>query len=216
VKNFSKENIFTSSSLIEGKSFGNAVSISMQALSAAFFKPNTVFMSIAENQIRDEDIAMIIDRANVHSWGLIIYVPFEKVGLGLEKTVNLWLRNLPIDWDEQMDLGNNDLAMLTAFHLTRNWKAKLNVILRVDDESAVLVEQRRLALLSELTRAPREADLHVLVGSELAVFENAPPADVHVFGLGSTMTMDEMRHISGNLRTSCVLTLDSGNENALV
>jgi solute carrier family 12 sodium/potassium/chloride transporter 2 len=216
VKNFSKENIFTSSSLIEGKSFGNAVSISMQALSAAFFKPNTVFMSLAENQIRDEDVLMIIDHAKVHNWGLILYVPFEKVGLGLEKTVNLWLRDLPIDWDERMDLGNNDLAMLTAFHLKRNWNAKLNIILRIKDKSSEQDEQLRLALLSELTRVPRDAELKVQIGTDINALEKSPQSDLHIFGLDSEMTINTIRQISGILRTSCVFTLDSGNENALV
>ena len=47
---FRKANISSSYTLVDGEDFGKTVSISMQALETAFFKPNTIFLKLDENK----------------------------------------------------------------------------------------------------------------------------------------------------------------------
>ena len=44
-------------------------------------------------------------------YSVLLYVPFENVGLSLEKDITLWLKNFPSNWKTTFNLDNNDLSI---------------------------------------------------------------------------------------------------------
>ena len=136
MNSFKKAKISSSYTLVDGEDFGKTVSISMQALETAFFKPNTIFLKLDENRygVQDKYLPIIRETKN-RNWGLLLLATFESVGLGIEKTINVWLDVIPENWENDLNLGNNDLALLTALIIQKNWKAKLNIIKTLRPES---------------------------------------------------------------------------------
>jgi amino acid transporter len=217
---FRKAKISSSYTLVDGEDFGKTVSISMQALETAFFKPNIIFLKLDEKKHGLQDKYMpIIQEAKLRKWGMLMLANFEGVGLGLEKTINVWLDVIPDDWEDQLDLGNNDLAILTALIIRKNWNARLNIIKTVREESHLADEQivQEMEQIKILARMPRDTQIRVIRRTP-AMWAEAPLADLNILELPDKEDLDlkRLQEIPDNLRTACLFTLDSKIENALV
>ena len=81
----------------------------------AFFKPNTIFLKLDErkNSLQDKYLP-IIRETKKRNWGLVLFATFESVGLGIEKTINVWLDVVPENWEDQKQ-DVNDLRDITSF-----------------------------------------------------------------------------------------------------
>lgn len=220
MNSFRKARISSSYTLVDGNDFGKTVSISMQALETAFFKPNTIFLKLEENKHDLQDKYLpIIRETKKRSWGLVLLATYESVGFGIEKTINVWLDVIPKDWEVQLDLGNNDLAILTALIIRKNWKGKLNLIktVRADselDKKQILQELQKIKILS---RMPKDTQIKVVARTP-HMWSQAPIADLNILELPDKRDLDlnRLQEIPRKLRTSCLFTLDSNIENALV
>lgn len=217
---FQEANISSSYTLVDGEDFGKTVSISMQALETAFFKPNIIFLKLDERKTGlQKKYFPIINEAKQRKWGLMLLATFEEVGLGIEKTVNVWLDILPQDWRESLNLGNNDLAILTALIIRKNWNARLNIIKTVRpesilDEAAIKLEIEQMKVL---TRMPKNTHVVVLERNP-EMWARAPQADLNILELPNKEDLDlkRLQEVPNKLRTACLFTLDSDIENALV
>jgi hypothetical protein len=192
----------------------------MQALETAFFKPNIIFLKLDEKKHGLQDKYMpIIQEAKLRKWGMLMLANFEGVGLGLEKTINVWLDVIPDDWEDQLDLGNNDLAILTALIIRKNWNARLNIIKTVREESHLSEEDiiQEMEQIKTLARMPRDTNIQVIRRTP-AMWAEAPLADLNILELPDKEDLDlkRLQEIPNNLRTACLFTLDSKIENALV
>ncbi len=219
-KSFHDEKISSSYTLVDGEDFGKTVSISMQALETAFFKPNTIFLKLDDKKHMLQEKYMPIIRETIkRNWGLVMFAAFESVGLGIEKTINVWLDVMPSDWEEKLDLGNNDLAILTALIISKNWNARLNIIKTVRPESIMETDEieKELRNLKVLTRMPKNTQIHIVPRTPEMWFK-APSADLNILELPNKEDLDLVRlqEIPNKLRTACLFTLDSNIENALV
>jgi solute carrier family 12 sodium/potassium/chloride transporter 2 len=217
---FRKAKISSSYTLVDGEDFGKTVSISMQALETAFFKPNIIFLKLDEKKHGLQDkYTPIIQEAKLRKWGMLMLANFEGVGLGLEKTINVWLDVIPDDWEDQLDLGNNDLAILTALIIRKNWNARLNIIKTVREESHLSEEDiiQEMEQIKTLARMPRDTNIQVIRRTP-AMWAEAPLADLNILELPDKEDLDlkRLQEIPNNLRTACLFTLDSKIENALV
>ena len=219
-ESFQKAKIAASYTLVDGEDFGKTVSISMQALETAFFKPNTIFLKLDENKHGlQEKYLPIIRETKKRNWGLVLFAPFEGVGLGIEKTVNLWLDIIPDDWKDSLNIGNNDLAVLTALIIRNNWNARLNIIKTIREDSKlseaeILKEMEQIKILA---RMPKETHIQ-LVKRSPAMWSEVPLADLNILELPNKEDLDlkRLQEIPNKLRTACLFTLDSNIENALV
>ncbi len=217
---FHQAKISSSYTLVDGDDFGKTVSISMQALETAFFKPNIIFLKLDERKdgLQDKYLPIIYE-SKKRNWGLLILATYETVGLGIEKTINVWLDVIPEDWEERLDLGNNDLALLTGLIICENWKAQLNIIKTVREDSQVSEEemQGQLQQMKTLVRMPRNTQMHV-VRRTPGMWDQAPSADLNILELPDKDNLDlkRLQEIPNKLRTACLFTLDSNIENALV
>lgn len=217
---FQKEKISSSYTLVDGDDFGKTVSISMQALETAFFKPNIIFLKLDEKKHGlQEKYLPIIRATKKRNWGLVLLATFESVGLGIEKTINVWLDVIPENWQDQLDLGNNDLAILTALIIRKNWKARLNIIKTVREESPITEEEiiKELQQMKILARIPKDTHIQV-VRRTPEMWSEAPLADLNILELPDKEDLDlkRLQEIPNKLRTACLFTLDSNIENALV
>ena len=88
-----KKGISTSYTYVDGEDFSETIKISMQSLNAAFFKPNTLFISINTSDLYFNSYQKIIEEAKRNEYAVLLYVPYENVGLSLEKDIQLWLKN---------------------------------------------------------------------------------------------------------------------------
>ncbi len=217
---FKKAKISSSYTFVDGDDFGKTVSISMQALETAFFKPNTIFLKLDENKHGLQDKYMpIINATRKRNWGLLLLAPYESVGFGIEKTINVWLDVIPENWETVLNLGNNDLALLTALIIQKNWKARLNIIktLRAESSWSEADTLRELKSIKALTRMPKDTQISV-VRRTPEMWNKAPVADLNILELPNVQGLDLLRlqEIPKKLRTACLFTRDSSVESALV
>ena len=219
VKTFKEAKISATYTIIDGQDFAETVSISMQALETAFFKPNTIFVKMDKTMRLQEKYYPIVEETKKRGWGLLLFAPFEQVGLGIEKVVNVWIDEIPNNWQSSLNLGNNDLALLSGLIICRNWNAKLNIIKTMRGEQELTFEQveKELKGIKTLARLPRDTAITV-IPRNVDMWQKAPLADLNIIELPNVdqLDMNRLLEIPKKLRTSCMFTSDSGGENALV
>ncbi len=114
VKKFKESDLSVSYTVIDNTDFNTTVNVSMQSLNAAFFKPNIIFVSIDSATSNLAYYNKLILDAKKNNFGLIIYIPFSTASLAIEKSINLWMTNIPVDWKETFNVKNNDLSTLIS------------------------------------------------------------------------------------------------------
>ncbi len=210
---FGHENVYTRWSVIDSDNFEEAIVNSLQTLQGTFFRPNILFLRLPYHKSYDEEIQSIIRQARVHDMGVQLYAEDAVAQLGRSSSVNVWIHEQSPDWDLSMELGNMDLALLTAYKLKVNWDAQMRVI-TVVEESQVEEAYRYLENLLDLARLP-DAIAHVEIGTFREAMENAPQADLDLLGLPEDPDLDELRTFVDRTQSACVFVADSGKENIL-
>lgn len=219
-KYFMEQDISAGSAIVETDTYANGVLTCMQGLKASFFTPNTLFLSLTDESDKDEETAMILHKAREYGYGAYLYIPYRKVGLGLEKTINLWLDIRQVNRDLKFKIEELNVALLTAYLLGRNWKARLNIIVQIKDSQNQGSEKssamRFMKKLLTLARIRRNVEVHYIWGHFEKCLEEAPNADLHIFSIPpKKIELAKIRKWTEILETSCLLTVDGGGENAL-
>jgi amino acid transporter len=209
-----KQNISASHSYVSGDELSDILKISMQSLNAAFFKPNTIFLSLDQNIENHEAYTRIIKVAMENSYGIILYVPFENVGLSLEKDITLWLKNLPSDWKKTYDLQNNDLAILLSLLIKKNWNGRLKVYITNNNGSTSIEED--LVYFSEVVRLPTDSQISYYKSEFELEMQTKDTSDIDIFTLDAEFDLSQLLQTVNHTRTSAIFCCDSGKENALV
>ena len=160
------------------------------------------------------DYQKIIDEAIRLELGVVIYAPHPKSGFGQRQYINIWIRDRSPDWEIEMDIGNLDLSILIAYKLKRNWPAQIRLITMVDSEEK---EQKALEFMKKLVDLARLPRTEVLVknGTFKEFLDEAPQADLNIFGLTHEPDFDFMHAMVEKTHTTCLFILDSGHENVL-
>ena len=217
---FMEQDISSNTALVDSSDYGRGMLTAMQSLKASFFTPNTLFLSLTDEQQDDKSVAVLLSKASEYGFGAYLYVPFRKIGLGLEKTINLWLDIRRVDRDLKFAVKDINLGLLTAYLLKRNWGAKLNLIVRVknskNQEAEMASAQEYMEKLIIPARIPRDAQVHYVHGSFADTVEETPRADLNILTLlVSDIDIEVIRKQSEIFETSLLYTIDSGSENAL-
>jgi len=209
-----KQNISTSYTYVSGDDITETLRITMQSLNVAFFKPNTLFIPVKENDSFFSSYQSILNLARQNSYGVLLYFPFENVGLSLEKDITLWLKDFSDDWKTVYNINNNDLAILIALLLQKNWKGNLKVKVSVDGtgidsdiDMSRLNDLVRFPIGTKLERYQPTSELELLI-------ENS--TDINIMGVPVDKSIQDLIEIVTKSRTSALFCLDSYNENALV
>lgn len=217
---FVEQGISANSAIVENVDYRTGVLTSMQSLKASFFTPNTVFLSLTDDDYLDKDVEIVLSKCKEYGFGAYLFVPFRKVGLGLEKTINLWIDIREVDRDLKFRVDNINLGLLTAYLLKINWHAKMNIIILINttenQEEEEKAAQKYMERLITLSRMPSDAINLYYEGDIQAVVDDVPYADLNILTLESDkIDIELIRQQGEGLETSCLYTIDSGSENAL-
>lgn len=212
---FRRQGVFATWAVMEASEFGQGVVGGMQALRGSFLRPNTLFLTMPRDSGRQGDLSRVISKARENRLGVLLFAPHPSAGLGLEKSINLWINDRSPGWELHMHLGNLDLCLLTAYLLERNWNAQLSLVTVVRDPDQETNARDFLRRLAELARIPKSAGLMVRRGEFIENVASAPQADLNIFGLPVDMNFDYLRQLVEDTRASCAFLLSSGDESSL-
>ena len=217
---FIEQSISANSALVESPDYHRGVLTSMQGLKASFFTPNSLFLSLTDEVENDNETANLLNKAHEYGFGGYLYIPFKKVGLGLEKTINLWIDIRKVNRDLKYKVEGINLGLLTAYLLKRNWNARLNIIAIIKEAKnpggEKVSAQTFMQKLITLARIPKDTQIHYVKGDFAQAIEDMPYADLNILTLQDTqIDINKIRKESEIFETSCLYTIDSGMENAL-
>ena len=153
-------------------------------------------------------INQLIAQASKYEMGAILLSQHSRMAFGMQKDVNLWLRDKSPNWH---------LAMLVTLQLQLNWEGKINLITTTSEKEDERRLQGFLERISDRARLPSMSDFHVLVGSFKESLKIAPRADINIFGLApGNIPFGRIREVTDLTSSSCIFVKDSGQESALV
>ncbi|WP_105010741.1 amino acid permease [Salinibacter sp. 10B] len=211
---FRDRGVFASATLIDAGGFADGLRAGMQALRGAFFRPNIVFLRMPDSPDREADYHNVIQEAERESVGVLLYAPHPRAALGQRQTINVWIKDRTPDWRLSMEIGNLDLALLTAYKLSQNWNARMRVVTAVPDPNEQEKAQDFLEKLMDLGRFP---NAEAVVGPKPfnEYVPEAPQADLNIFGLQPDPDFDTIRDLVTQTDSTCMFVRDSGRESAL-
>ena len=207
MKPLSDQGTLVNATVIEDSDFVHGTKLVIQALKSAAFRPNTLFLTVGMEKKEDRTIETLIAHASRYNMGTSILAQHPRVAFGMQKDVNLWLRDKSPNWH---------LAMLIALQLQLNWGGKINLVTVAFKQKEVPALQHFLEWMSDQARLPASTEFHVLVGNFQQALGQAPRADINIFGLAENVSMDFIHELPLQINSSCLFVKDSGMENALV
>ncbi len=202
-----EENIRVNSTVIEDSEFLHGAKLVIQTLKGGTFRPNTLFLTLGKGTRNDDVINQLVKHTVKYKMGILLLYKYQRVGFGMQKDLNLWLRDESPNWH---------LAMLIALQLQLNWQGKLNLITVAQKPEDVKRLNRFMERLGDQVRLPSMSEFHVLVGDFKKLTETAPKADINIFGLTEELSFDFIRSVSKSSKSSCLFVRDSGQESAIV
>jgi solute carrier family 12 (sodium/potassium/chloride transporter), member 2 len=213
---FRTSGLFASWAVMHSDNYGDGVISGMQALGGSYIPPNLVLLQLPDaGSERETEVRRIIERARENRLGVVLFAHHKSAGLGLEKSINLWISDRSPEWQIQMNLGNLDVCILIAYLIQRNWSCEWRLVTAVRDPQQLEACRSFHNRLIELTRIPRETKQHIAAGEFPAGLSAAPQADLNIFGMPAALDFDQMRAMVEQARSSCVFLMASGEESAL-
>lgn len=156
----------------------------------------------------------MIEKAERRAMGIGLFHDEPVARLGSRSSVNVWITDQSPDWEISFDLGNVDLALLMAYKLHKQWKARVRVVTAIEKAEHVESAREFLENVLELARLP-EFEIVIEQCSFETALERAPQADIEFFGLSRDLDFEFMHHMVDARRSACLFVNDSGEENIL-
>jgi hypothetical protein len=213
---FMNAEIACTKAVVESKNFLSGMISSMQAMKATFFRPNTIFLSLTDETKDDEIYQKLLNKSVDLDYGAYLYIPFRKVGLGLEKSINLWLNGEDLMTIDEKKPSYINLAILTAYLLRKNWGAKLtiHVLLNPHHSNQNDVDQF-VEKMYILARIPRSVQTVYWKGGMEKFILSGKRGDLNItYLVPGEISISELREKTELMEASYLYTLDSGIENA--
>jgi amino acid transporter len=215
VKKFKESELSVSYTIIDNTDFNTTVNVSMQSLNAAFFKPNIIFSSIDSATSNLAYYNKLLADTNKNNFGLIFYIPFSTASLAIEKSINLWMTNIPKDWKETFSIKNNDLSTLISLLICKNWKGNIDVHILNNNEQLKFTEAD-IEDLHTMVRFPKNSSITIKQGDLLENLVKERNTDVNIINIEQGMSVEDMVKIVNLSRISAIFCADSEFENVLV
>ncbi len=134
IESFREEKIFATWTVISAASFGDNLKAGIETFGGTFFRPNILFLRMPETPEREPEVTEIIETALQAKIGVLLFCDFQHRGLDIHRRINVWFSDRGPGWEVSMDLGNQDLAVLTGYKLMKNWDARLYFVAALQDE----------------------------------------------------------------------------------
>tara|TARA_R110001592_G_scaffold343829_1_gene634678 strand:+ start:323 stop:2500 length:2178 start_codon:yes stop_codon:yes gene_type:complete len=215
VAKFKESDLSVSYTVIDNNDFNTTVNVSMQSLNAAFFKPNIIFASIDTATSNFGYYNKLISDTKANNFGMIIYIPYSTASLAIEKSINLWMTHIPVNWKETFNVQNNNLSTLTSLLICRNWKGTIDVHI-LNNKPELIFTETDIEDLHTMVRFPKKTDIKIKQGNLIENVAKERNTDINIFSIEQGMTIEEMVSIVNQSRISAVFCADSDFENVLV
>lgn len=206
------EGIFANSAIIDANEYLSGLDTTIAVLKGSFFQSNIIFLPL-EGRTQAE-VQGTLDIARNNDLGVLFYMPHPEVGLGRERTINLWIRDQSPGWHLSIK-SNIDLSLLTSYKLLKNWDATLKVTCLVSNPENRTIAKEHLQNLMLTARMPKRYEIDVEEGHFMDYLERAPRVDLNIFGVAEVVNLDDFKKIMMNTKSSCIFVRNSGLESAL-
>ncbi len=219
-RSFEEDGISARSAVIESNSYRDGVRTVIQTMKGITFQPNILFLTLLESEEKGREIindqTYLIDYAEESNMGAILYGRHPKAGVGRRRDINLWFSSQEPEWKISTTLGHQDLALLTAFKIHRQWNGALRIITTVSNVEQEEQAREYMKNLKDLCRMPG-AEIQIIVGDFDEAVAGAPTADLDIFGMpeNPNRTADFFYGMLEKTESSCLYVRDSGQENAM-
>ncbi len=211
---FMNNKVSCTAATVEGTDFLSGMNASLQAFQANVYKPNTVFISLTDDESKDELYQNLLNIVHDHGYGLYLYIPYRKVGTGLERNITLWLRSEDIIGLDENKPRHFNLSMLTTYLLRKNWNAKVRMHVLMNEDASENVVQESIDRLKTLARISRKVEFKVSTRDRSSIYTDSIRPDLNItYLLPSNMDIKKLRRKTENSESSFLFTLDSGVEN---
>ncbi len=215
VSKFKESGLSVSYTVIDNTDFNTTVNVSMQSLNAAFFKPNIIFASIDSATSNLLYYDKLLKDTKRNNFGMIIYIPFSTASLAIEKSISLWMTNIPVDWKETFSVRNNNLSSLISLLIRKNWKGTIDVNI-LNNDPKLIFTKNDIEDLHTMIRFPKTTSINLKKGELLENVNNERNTDINIFNIEQGMKIEDMVRIVNQSRISAVFCADSDFENVLV
>ena len=211
---FRRQGVFASSTVVKGSGFADDLTVGIQALGGAFFRPNILFLPLPDTEAREQSYRTVLQDLSEERMGIALFGRHPDAGIGQRAQINVWISDRSPDLEVSMDIGNLDLPLLIGFKLRRNWDAKMRILTVVQDASEQEAARDFLETVTDVARMP-DTDVIVEVGEFDRHVSQAPQSDLSIFGLAREPDFAFMRRMPSATHSSCLFIRDSGQESAL-
>ncbi len=216
-ESFRGEGVQASATVIRARDRVEGISVGLDALQSAFFRPNTLLLTLSPGEESGQRLTALVERIAETRVGLLFVGMHPRAGFGQRAVINLWVQRAPDTWRTKaaFDSGNLNLNLLTGYRLGRQWRATLRLMTVIADEADRGPAERFLDALCDLARMPPRTERVVLTGAFTEMLRAAPPCDVSVFGIKPDPDFAQLLTWVEATHSTCVFVRDSGRESAL-
>jgi amino acid transporter len=207
--------IFTTSARVRASNWSVGLQHSIEVLKGSAFPPNMVLVSGRDRT--GEEVHRLLELCEAHSLGVAFYLgaPVEVSTLAKVK-INVWLSDRSPEWNMSLRLVNIDLPVLLGVLLVNGGSGRMRLITVIDDAAEKPKARRFLKDLVDMGRLPLGTSVQVCQGSFMEQLQNAPSADITLFGITPAVRLERMKEMQLAAGGLCLFLMDSGCESALV
>jgi amino acid transporter len=192
--------IYTEKSVIYVNDFLEGLSVITQVTKSMHFAPNILFLSMSDNPAKLPLLKEMISIGVQSKLGILLLADKLDERQSQERTINLWVIH---------DYYNRDLATLIAIEMShKNDTVRLIRVTPKNTEN----QKEALEKMRIEERLPLATQTQVLEGEFMEVLDQAPEADINIFGMPRSLNVEKMQNIKQTINTTCLFALDSGEE----
>ncbi len=213
VRAFREHDLYATSFVLDSPDLVQGVRHCCAVMSGSHFRPNVLYTLV--HQQDDDTLQRLLDVCHENDLGAAFLQLHPEAGFGREHEINVWVRDQSPDWHLGLRLANLDLAILSAYQISRNWGGKLRLITAVANPEDAEMARAYLDQLIEDARLPPSTQTWVFEGKFMDAVDACPRADLHVMGLAPTIDRAFLESMSRRTNSSVLFIRDSGRESAL-
>jgi len=203
----------TTSTVVDALSFARGATMVIDALQGMFLGPN---LALLNGETRSEkDLQILVDHCDARRIGMGVFLTHPDGGMGRAKQITVWLSERSPDWSIKIHNANLDLPVLIGLLLAAEPGCSLRIATVVRNIEDTAEANGFLQRLIDQGRLRAGTEIHVAEGIFIDAVRDSPYADVHVFGLSTTIERKRMFQIRDAGGGACLFLLDSGQESIL-
>ena len=109
---------------IQDNEFLHGARVVIQTLKASSFRPNILFLTLGNNEEKDQIIKNLVFEAHNNEMGSVVLRMHPRMAFGMQRDVNVWIRDKSPNWN---------LGILIALQLQICWEGKINLVTVSED-----------------------------------------------------------------------------------